>query len=283
MKEYYEPNLTYGGAQILRRYSGFEGPIPAVIPHGVVFDSRLYPGEIAARPKSVLSWPVYRDAGWTQFKHVVPSCAPFLYALALAGEPDPTVKRAGTLFVPKHSVHIMNVDVDWRRLARSLRDLEPPVTVQMYWRDIELGHDRFFTRAGYEVVCAGQANDPDFFYNVIGFLRRVKCACANDLGSHAFYSIAAGVPYFLSGEQARSIYCGPPDLADTYIASDSERAVRDEIYPLFAEKHDLITDDQRDVADYFLGTERFKSPEELLADLEECRCVQEGVRTPHVG
>lgn len=281
IRELYEPNRNYGAAKILRDYSGFTGPIPAVIPHGVQYDSRLFPGEVNARPRSVLSWPVYRDAGWAQYKHMVPSCAPFLYALALAGPEDPSVKREGTLFVPMHSVHVMNLDVDWRGLAKSLKDLEQPVTVQLYWRDMELGHDKYFTRTGYEVVCAGKGNDDDFFFNVIKYLRRVKYACSNDIGSHLFYSIAAGVPYFLMGEQPRHIYCGPPQMADLFMGDDSSvKAVQSEIRPLFAERLDHITDDQKTVADYMLGADRFKTPEGLLADLEECQLIQLGLPLP---
>jgi len=280
VRELYDANMNYGDAEILRRYSGFEGPIPAVIPHGVQFDSRLFPGEVHSRPKSVLSWPVYRDAGWAEYKHMVPSAAPFLYAQALAGPPDPDVKREGTLFVPQHSVHIMNMEVDWRGLARSLKDLEGPVTVQMYWRDIELTHDRFFTRLGYEVVCAGGLNDQDFFFNVIKNLRKVKYACSNNIGSHVFYALSDGVPYFLTGERAQPVYCGPPDLANFFMASDSEKAVRGEIEPMFRERLDHITEDQKTIADYFLGAERFKTPEGLLADLQECAAVQLGRPVP---
>jgi hypothetical protein len=283
IRELYDANLNYGDAEILRRYSGFEGPIPAVIPHGVQFDTKIFPGEAGARPKSVLSWPVYRDAAWAPYKHVVPSAAPFLYALALAGEPDPAVEREGTLFVPQHSVHIMNMDVDWRGLARSLRDLEGPVTVQMYWRDIELGHDRFFKRAGYEVVCAGGGNDRDFFFNVIKYVRTVKYACSNNIGSHVFYALSAGVPYFLAGERANPVYCGSTELAGFFMASDAEKSVRSEIEPLFRERLDHITGEQKTVADYFLGAGRFKTPEGLLADLQECAAVQAGFPVPEHG
>ena len=231
-----------------------------------------------AKPKSVLSWPVYRDAGWAQYKHVVPSAAPFLYARALAGDPDPSIVREGTLFVPMHSVHVMNLDTDWRNLAKSLKDLEPPVTVQLYWRDMELGHDKYFKRAGYEVVTCGAGNAEDFFFNVIEYLRRAKYGCSNEIGSHMFYALADGLPYYLIGEPPRQIYCGPPHMTDMFMGDDSSvKAVQGEIRPLFAERLDHITEDQKAVADYMLGADRFKTPEGLLADLRECQRVQWGL------
>jgi len=268
MEERYSGNNAYGAATVLRAYSSYDKPINAVIPHGCNYDAIVYPGESAAPLPAVLSWPPFRDEAWAQYKHVVPACAPFLYALAMVPESDKP--REGTLFAPAHSTDYIDMDQDWRDLAKLCDTMEAPVTVQLYFRDIERDRAKFFERRGHKVISCGRLGDDMFLARVVENLQRVKVACSNEIGSHTFYSIAAGVPYHLVGDNPTRIMQTPrPGMEVLYAWNDDALKMREYLRTQFA-KPGPITAQQKALAFEMLGAARFKTPAQLLADLREC-------------
>ncbi len=283
--EIYTPNDNYGQARILKMYSGYrlDRPLGAVVPHGVTYeDDRVFPGEAYAPLPAVLSYPDYVDEAFRRHsnKMVIPSASPFLYALDLLGRPDPP-ERSGTLFCPDHSTAAVDVDTDWWRLAWQLGKLDEvfkPVTVCMHWCDIERGRHKQFLKRGFPVVSAGHLYDPDFLFRLVHLFSMHRYAAGNNVMTNLFCGIAAGVPYFLLGDEV-SVRVDPGEPhPEVYKPTPDGLARMSEVRKLFSKPRTEITDEQRQCADRFLGVERFRAPEGLLADLEKAWSLMPATR-----
>lgn len=285
--EFYWPNANYGFSSVLKEYAGYPAkyPIMAVIPHGVYLnDSRLFAGELEVPLRAVLSFPEYRDSLWesTSDKTVVPSAAPFLYALALmqASGWEPPAQREGTIVAPQHSTAAIDTDTRWGKLAEELAALPErfhPITLSLHWQDLERKRDQEFTRRGIRVVCAGHLGDQEFLFRLIHLMSQHRYAASNNVGSHMFYALAMGLPYFLVGRRPTThITRGYEHLRQHFGVGDGSASERSqELRAAFAvplaDVPDEPTPEQCELADYYLGASRFKSREGLLADLEYVR------------
>ena len=285
--EFYWPNANYGFSSVLKQYAGYPAnrPIMAVIPHGVYLnDSRLFAGELEVPLRAVLSFPEYRDALWqsTSDKTVVPSAAPFLYALRIMRESGWTMpaERRGTIVAPQHSTAAVDTDTRWGKLADelvALPDRFQPVTLCLHWQDLERKRDQEFTRRGIRVVCAGHLGDQEFLFRLIHLMSQHRYAASNNVGSHLFYALALGLPYFLLGRRPTThITRGYEHLRHEFGTGDgagSERAqaLRATFQVPLSDVPDAPTAEQRALAEYYLRADRLKSSEDLLADLEYVR------------
>lgn len=257
-------NAVYGHGAALRAWSGFTGPIPAGIQHGAVWDAQeLHPADTQSPFGAYMPWSPTMHARWEaeSDKAVIAGCAPWLYVLDMTEQPQ----RHGTLFMPCHSTELQPMDADWYLMARSLEELPQPVTVCMYYLDIEMKRDRDFRKRGYEVVTAGGIMDRAFLPRLAGYIRGSELVASNGVGTHAFYSIAADTPFFLHG---------PAPVTNFYGGFEPQGGKDEEAYvdSLFRDPGP-ITDAQRAVASHYLGSERKRTPEQLAADLTEAKLL----------
>ena len=108
----------------------------------------------------------------------------------------------GTLAFPSHSTELIDVVLDWDDYADALLALPDefqPVGVCMYWKDMVKGAYRHFIDKGINVYCAGHYSDLDFVDNFYSIIRNFKYTTGNMVGSHAYYAVEMGIPYFLYG------------------------------------------------------------------------------------
>lgn len=270
-REYYGPNYEYGNAEVLRKYCGWEGPIPAIIPHGVDFEDRVYPGEIIAPVPAVLAWGENRIEPWAQYKHVIPACAPFCYAHELEIS---TPEREGTLFVPSHSTTMMHTfdHDDWYRMAKSLKDLPAPVTVLMHWQDVDRKAYRPFEKRGYKWFCCGGRLDENFLYRLAHLMKSHRYLASNEVGSHTFYGLYAGLTHLpWVGERPSYQYRGPMTMGGApakeqfhWSPVGEERAQR--VYDMLASE--ASPESMSEVVSHYLGVKYLKTPEVLFEDLD---------------
>jgi len=290
--ELYEPNGNYGFADVLKSYARYpaDQPVWGVIPHGVYLDDEhLFAGEAQTPLRAVFSFPGYRDAVWEarSNKTVIPSAAPFLYALELLRQKGWTLpeKREGTIVFPLHSSAVVDTDTDWARLAEELVSLPEeyqPVTTCVHWQDLARGREREFAGRGLRMVSAGHYSDPEFMFRLIHLMADHRFAASNEVASNLFYAVSMGLPYFLVGgapamvpvagheDVTRRLSIGSP-RAEARIASIRPMFERGPVAPAAAPSAE-----QAELAAFYLGAERLKGPEELRADLEFARSLHTG-------
>jgi hypothetical protein len=286
--ELFWPNNNYGAARVLKDYAGYplDKPLFAIVPHGVYLsiDEEAPHYEKDVKLPAVLSFPEYVDAAFKRGsrKVVIPSAAPFLYALARVGGLPRYEQRKGLIFFPMHSTAKVRVESPLDEIAEGLLELPDeyqPVTVCAHWYDYSIGLHKPFEERGFTIVSAGHLSDESFMYRLIHLMAVHQYAGSNALASNTFYSIAAGMPYWIPPEATVSV----TPAEDFHMMSLTERRVAENarIRALFAELPTEIAPEQREAADYYLGAARFKTPDGLLADLlyaERLAQQQQGMR-----
>ena len=274
----YWPNANYGNARTLKEYAGYptDQPIWAVVPHGIFYeDDYVFPGEASAPVPCVLNYPSHRDGAWAATgKEVIPSAAPFLYAMEMY--PHATERR-GTIVMPQHLTTLYDLEGDLWEFAEACEKLPRPVTYLMYWEDLDRGFDKYFR--GVIKTC-GHVQDQRFLERLVGHLTGAEYVVSNEVGSYTQYATAAGAKFRLMARPPKFVLneMGIANgFKDVFKNSDErhpeEQARVAEIDALFRD-HDFdepITEDQRDCSDYYLRRSAFKTRPKLLADLEYCR------------
>lgn len=274
--EIFVGNDYYGMASVLKRYAGVPSDVPlrALVPHGVYLsDSAVAIREVRAGYSAVLAYPEYRASVYAQTTRMasIPSASPYLYALQTISRPD-SQKRAGTLLLPVHSTRFSEHDSDYERLADMCSELPQeclPVTVCVYFRDIQLGKHKPFIRKGYQVVTAGHIHDPAFLYRLAGLLTTHRYAAGNSLSSHVFYALASGCAYFdieLAMDSSDRVEAMRSDLA---LSDTRQREVRELRRSLGVITH-VPTAEQVEIAETYLGARHLCTPEGLSEQLAWC-------------
>jgi hypothetical protein len=267
-REVFAPNAYYGIDRILKEYAGLPDnrPLKAVLPHGVVLDENyVWEAEKKALVPAVFCYPPYRERAYRAQtdKKVFLSAAPFLYLIELLrGQPQPA--RQGTIFFPQHSTHYVTAEMDFEGLAEELVQfgLEyQPVTICMYWRSLNLGHHLPFRKRGMRIVSAGHMYDPVFLYRLYHLCSLHQYASGNGLGSHMFYSLKSGCSYF-HFDRVRPRLTADGSVLKRDVAKTS-LAIESALEALFRDPQPSATPEQLDAADYYLGADHLRSPQEL--------------------
>lgn len=141
----------------------------------------------------------YQAKPITKPMHIVGSIFP-RYRRTQGIESRPDAK--GSLAIISHTTHSITVDSDWQRLIQEYKALPKqyhPITISIYYRDYLLGLHELFIEEGFDVITSGHMADPTFVDNFYEHLAGFKYVVANDLGSHLYYAIEMGIPFFLHG------------------------------------------------------------------------------------
>jgi hypothetical protein len=263
-------NSFYGIANIIRRYARLSSsfPIAAVIPHSVMLDpSFVWGTEIDARVPAVLSFPEYRDEVYRAVtsKRVIPSASPYIYLVRML-ESIPETKREGTIFFPAHSTHHVTTSMRPEKTAANLSDVDGrfrPVTVCMYWRDIQLGRHTPYLDRGLRVVSAGHIFDDRFLYRLHWLCSQHTYSSGDTLGSHTFFSVESGCTHIsLFDEEPNSISRRTRETFGERVATGVGTDIIAEAIGVFMSR-DPDLGEQRRWVDYFLGRRRALPPGEL--------------------
>lgn len=276
-EEICRPNAFYGMDAALKLYAGLPSSyaLKAVVPHGVHFtDTWVFDQEERARVPAVLCYPAYRQRAYMRrtTKEIVLSASPFLYAAEML-KTQPCPERRGTIFFPSHSTHWSTVDADFDHLAEALANLEDdyqPVTVCMYWRDVNLGRHIPFQNRGLSVVSAGHMfSDRDFLFRLYHLCSLHRYASGNSVGTHMFYALKAGCSYFHFAGHEYSLETPPEHYSNVWVneRDNLETTIESGLRILFRDPSPGMSEEQLRAADYFLGADYLKSPEELREQL----------------
>ncbi|WP_118828419.1 hypothetical protein [Salinibacter ruber] len=264
-------NAFYGIDQIIKTYASLfeQYSLKGVWPHGLVFDPRkVLEAERKTALPTVFCYPPYRVSAYREHtdKRVIPSAHPFLYLLDMVDAEEG--EREGTLFFPQHSTHHVTAEMNYAALAENLAALErkyQPVTVCLYWKDYNLGRAVPFREKGLSVTSAGHMFDPAFLYRFYNLCTRHEYAAGNGIGSHIFYSVAAGCSYF-HVEGVDYELTGDEEVLERDTAEPDDDIVH-RVRDTFGPRPPSSIEKQKQEAGYFLGADYKKSQTGLLKDL----------------
>jgi hypothetical protein len=262
--EVFAPNAWYGGARILKQYSGWKLPLPFVVPHGINFsESFVWDAEVSSSLNSVYIFPYYRRSAYAAAKRLtlVDGCSPWLY-LNRASMPIGAT-RMGTIAFPVHSSHNITAATDDGQYASFLSALPEgrrPVSVCMYWRDIELKRHEPYIRKGLEVITAGHMFDESFFPRLHKLLSRCQYVHTTSLGSHVFYAAAVGAKVEID-ESFPHVWLGDYHAQKRDIAAN-ETHIEKELLDVFS--RGSSQSQQKKVSLQILGQQNMQRPAALF-------------------
>jgi hypothetical protein len=228
-REIFQWNDFYGNATILKLYARLPQsyPLKIVIPHAISFSAtHMAEGEARFPLPVVHCYPQARKAAYLRStrKLVLDAAAPFLYVRELlADQAGPN--RSGTIFFPSHSTHHIEARYSVDEIAVRLRQLDEkyaPITICLYWRDVNAGLQDVYARHGFRVVSAGHIYDPLFQFRLFHLCTMHRFSASSELTSAMFFSIAAGCQYAYIPGTPTEYVADPETLTRDHPAISSE-------------------------------------------------------------
>lgn len=279
--EEYRANAFYGIADCLKQYSGFCGTIHACVEHGVYFGDYVNESEC-----KVSGFPAIFTFGSKRIEHLreksnklIFAVGPYIYYahdLLQLPEIDSIKKAWGkTLLVfPTHSVDRVTVQMNSLSLIKKIEDFRnehffSTVLVCLYYRDIELGRDQDYLKAGYRVVTAGRREDKDFLNRLHTFFSLADYSVSNNVGTHIGYSIAMDTPHMILAEDV--VYDTASKFEEKHVTTlHNSSAVEEkrQVSEAFTHYSETITESQRKICNLFWGNDLIRKPIEIRYMLE---------------
>lgn len=207
MKEFYAGASYYGIGKIIKEYANFPDllPCPVSIQHGWAETTHIHD----ARYDAAENWFWTKDLA-TKYQNEYEGLnvrvvgSPFLYLLANLNYVESSKKR-GSIVFPAHSSKLVMVKCDFDKYADMLEELSDeykPITICMYYLDIERGLDTPFRKKGFDIVKNGNSlYDPDFIKQFIKNAYGKKYAFSNQTTSALLYTSIMGLNSFFYGPQ----------------------------------------------------------------------------------
>ncbi len=106
----------------------------------------------------------------------------------------------GTLFFPSHSTFWCDIESDTKDIISFLKKLPSemqPISVCLFFVDIQKGRHKIYKEAGFAVYTAGSWDNQWFAHNFFEIAKYFKYSLSNSLGSQLFYCTAIGVESFI--------------------------------------------------------------------------------------
>ncbi len=207
MQELYSGLSYYGIGKIIKEYAHFPNclPCPVGIQHGWAQTTHSHD----ARYDAPENWFWTEDLAIKyqneyQGLNIRVVGSPFLYLLANLNYTESSTKK-GSIVFPAHSTHVVGVKCDFSQYADLLDNLPSeykPITICMYYLDMERGSDIPFREKGFEIVKNGNSlHDVNFLRQFIKNVHGKKYAFSNQATSALLFSSAMGLTSFFYGPQ----------------------------------------------------------------------------------
>jgi hypothetical protein len=285
--EQFQPNDFYGHAMILKSYCGLspEYQLPGIVPHGPNSTDRVWDYEVNHELPFFLLSSRYQQALYSTYsaKPSVIIGSPFCYARRLMASDLARIEphARGTVAFPIHSTHHVTTDYDRNTFMEFLGRLPSefhPIHICVYWRDIQLGRHREYLKAGFECTTAGHMYDPQFHFRLLQILARHKVVITNEIGGASYYAAATGLPVIVHRQEYRISANNKDRLAEASIRPNSP------IVEMFLKSSSLSMGQmqafQRQLAEYALGVDHLKAPEELRNLFLDLSSRLKGIASP---
>ena len=219
----------YGFNRIIREYCRYPFwlPLPFEMEHG--WSPLQEPGanEMLTQKPLMLVFSKRREQAWQKGSDI---------PVAVMGSPFVHYRRmhrirqlanaCGTIVFPYHSIDFGQVEYDVDKFCRLLQQLPQdfkPITICLYYDDFQYGVHERYAHWRFSVTTAGNKFNPNFAENFYNLLKRHRYSLSNMVGSHTFYSVEMGLPFFVYGDIPVLINDGTdPNLPIDYRLLDLE-------------------------------------------------------------
>lgn len=198
--------IAYDLNNIIKEYARFPKFLPGGFysEHGFTYEQIHSPTELETKQKLFLVFNKKRENQWKKQSSIPVATvgAPFVHFRRKRKiEIDKEAK--GTVAFPVHSGTILTSEFDYSDYAKdllSLPDAYHPISICLHSDDIRRGRDKWLSEFNIEIVCAGHRYDRKFPTNFYNILRKHRYATSNGVGTHLYYAIEMGLPFFILGD-----------------------------------------------------------------------------------
>lgn len=269
-------NDWYGHATVLKKFLGLPKnyQFKFLIEHGTYLSDQVADIELESNLPSFVTYSSYRAKILKKYRFHTYAIGPLIhYAPHYLTDEElrNERKRLGKtlLFFPSHSlIGLVNeYDMNWSyKKIKELAKNFDTIRVCIYWKDVLLGKHKFYQDKGIECVTAGHILDPQFLPRVKSIIHLSDLTVSNDASSPLSYCIYMKKPHII-------FYQRPKMIGRKYfkkIMSDYWKSYPyNQVVKEFSKINFFITDKQRELINYYCGTNLVKSKLELLKIVKE--------------
>lgn len=155
----------------------------------------------------------------------------------------------GTIVFPFHTTPNSENLFDIEKYIQQLKELPEkfqPIVICLHANDVNKSEHLKYMNNGLKVVSAGHYEDDRFterFYNI---LKNFKYSTSNCIGSHTYYSVEMGIPFFIYGERETYI-----NKSDSNVPIGQIDYLKEDVffkaYKLFSQENIEITEEKMDL------------------------------------
>lgn len=187
---------------------------------------------------------------------------------------NPASPRTGTLVFYAHSNGacnpLYNNFDDYIEALTKLPKKYQPISICMSFHDIEKGTHKKLRKYGIPIVTAGSTRARDFVDRFYSLIYQFRYATSPNIGSHTFYVLEAGIPFFIFGDHPEYHINGSKDVPDGFMDlrnyGDEDDIMRlERLRVLLSEQVDAVTMEQQLLVSEYLG---------LDSDMTRCRAAK---------
>ena len=256
-------NSSFG--KTLREWANYPAVFPLYIcsDHGVHWESRCWPNETESKYRTFFTWHKKKNElmrkKYGKDSYHVPH--PWIF-YRRKHFPNLPMHRSGTLVFFAHSNSTTTPvyeDLDkYINDLKSLPEKYQPVVICLSFHDIQKGFHKELRRYGIPLVTAGTTNSQKFVDRFYSLIYQFRFSSSPNVGSHTFYIIEAGVPFFLYGpypeyhiKGSKFVKDGKQDLRDYGDEEDLLNFAR--LKELLFSPQDEVTPEQYALVSKYLG------------------------------
>lgn len=231
--------------------------------HGVHWESRCWPNEINSAYATFFTWNRKKNDLMRSNYHKNSYHVPHPWVGYRKNHfPELPSNRSGTLvFFPHSNATTTPVYADLDQYINDLKSLPEkyqPVVICLLSDDIKKDLHKKLRKYGIPLVTAGALNSQNFVDRFYSLLYQFKYASSSNIGSHTFYILEAGIPFFLYGPHPEyhikgsdAVKDGKQDLRDYGDEEDIDNFVK--LKGLLTPVTDSISPDVSGMVREYLG------------------------------
>lgn len=279
-KDYFGDNRHYGHFNVFRNFCDYNNTSYILIEHGLHFGGYVPNYEISNNSPAIITFGDY------SYKYIrektskpILKVGPYIhYAKNLYTDEFINYIKAilgKTLLVfPMHSIDKVYYEYNIEEFMMHIEGLKrkynfETIIICMYWKDIELGINKYYEDKGYKVVSAGHRN------NNISFLNRLKTiisisdyTISNSLGTHTGYCVYLNKPHqifnqniIIKGKDENSLKIEFDKRGNNF--EDLYNEEKRLFYNVFNEFNLNITKEQYEICNKYWGFDCIRTQEEM--------------------
>lgn len=214
----------YGIGRTLLAYAGLPTflPFPVALQHG--WQRHAHAFEALANPPEIWVWSPRMAAEMEAFypaKRVRTIGSFFCYLKPQMISSLQKVEKRGSICIPPHSSHCAATEYSSEDFARRLAELGDeykPITVMLYYLDMNSDTVEMYQRLGFKVVSNGSLFDDDFLKRFVHNVYDKQYCIFSDLGSGVVFAADLGLSLVHFDIESRVVNHGNAYITDEYIS-----------------------------------------------------------------